>query len=89
MTAVSWEVVAAAAALGLGGNVHCLAMCGGIAAAAGTRLPAGAPGTSPVAAALAFNVGRLTAYALLGIVIGALAGGLQGHRHSCANSLSH
>ncbi|MBP6513870.1 MAG: sulfite exporter TauE/SafE family protein [Steroidobacteraceae bacterium] len=78
MTAVSWEVVAAAAALGLGGNVHCLAMCGGIAAAAGTRLPAGAPGTSPVAAALAFNVGRLTAYALLGIVIGALAGGLLG-----------
>jgi len=78
VTPVSWEVVAAAAALGLGGNVHCLAMCGGIAAAAGVRLPAGAPGTSPVAAAFAFNFGRLGAYLLLGIVVGAIAGGVLG-----------
>lgn len=75
MNGPGWAGLAAAAALGLGGNVHCLAMCGGIAAAAGARLPASAPGTSPAIAALLLNAGRLLAYASLGLVAGGLAGG--------------
>lgn len=65
-----WPVLAAAAALGLAGSVHCVAMCGGIAAAVGSRLPgAGGAGTGVL-----FNLGRVTGYALLGLVVGAVVG---------------
>lgn len=65
-----WPLLVAAAALGLAGSVHCVAMCGGIAAAAGSRLPgAGGTGTGVL-----FNLGRVCGYALLGLVVGAVVG---------------
>jgi len=70
MQAGAWPFLAAAATLGLAGSVHCLGMCGGIAAAAGTRAGAASAGFT----ALTFNLGRLGSYALLGIVAGGLLG---------------
>lgn len=78
MSAFGWESLAAAAALGLGGSVHCLAMCGGIAAAAGARLPEGSAGASTAMTAFLFNFGRVAAYVALGALIGTLAGGALG-----------
>jgi hypothetical protein len=71
---VSAALLAAAATLGLAGSVHCVAMCGGIAAAAGSRLQgAGGAGT-----AVLFNLGRVAGYALLGLLVGALVGAAVG-----------
>ncbi|MBS1200026.1 MAG: hypothetical protein H6R27_704 [Proteobacteria bacterium] len=70
MDASAWPVLAAAATLGLAGSVHCLGMCGGIAAAAGTQAPA----DRATFAALTFNAGRIGSYALLGAAVGALVG---------------
>ncbi|MBF0098418.1 MAG: sulfite exporter TauE/SafE family protein [Magnetococcales bacterium] len=61
--------------LGFSGSIHCLAMCGSILAALSVGLPA------PVRAdrwrfaryLLAFAVGRISAYALLGWLAGAMA----------------
>lgn len=65
-------LVATAFVVGLLGGVHCMAMCGGVVAALGLRRPgAGAPGGG-VLRQLAYNGGRLTTYAALGGVAGAL-----------------
>ncbi|MFL5520298.1 MAG: sulfite exporter TauE/SafE family protein [Gemmatimonadales bacterium] len=47
---------------GLAGSMHCVAMCGGFAATAGSR-PSGAA---------AWHLGRLSTYALLGAIAGAV-----------------
>lgn len=73
----TWTVLAAAATLGLAGSVHCLGMCGGIAAAAGMRAQDGGPGA--ILPGVVFNLGRVTAYALLGGLVGALVGAAFGH----------
>ena len=75
--ALPWPLLGAAATLGLAGSVHCLGMCGGIAAAAGTRLGDGSgPGAIP--RGVAFNAGRVASYAALGALDGAVAGALLG-----------
>lgn len=78
MNAGLWPLLAAAAALGLAGSVHCLAMCGGIAAAAGTRLGSEALASTALLAGCTFNLGRLASYAALGALAGALAGAFAG-----------
>jgi sulfite exporter TauE/SafE len=65
-----WPLLGAAVALGLAGSVHCVAMCGGIAAAAGSRLQ----GAAGARAGVLFNLGRVTSYALLGLIVGAVVG---------------
>jgi len=65
-----WPLLAAAATLGLGGSVHCVAMCGGIAAAAGSR----AQGHGAAQSGVLFNVGRVASYVGLGLLIGAIVG---------------
>lgn len=70
----AWPLLAGAFTLGLAGSVHCLGMCGGIAAAAGTRTSSAASGTGAALAGLTFNLGRLASYALLGLLVGALVG---------------
>jgi len=75
MTAAgTWPVLAGALTLGLAGSVHCLGMCGGIAAAAGTRTQSAGSGTGAALAALGFNLGRIASYALLGLLVGAVVG---------------
>jgi len=75
--ALPWPLLAAAATLGLAGSVHCLGMCGGIAAAAGARL-GDAGGSAAIPRGIAFNAGRLLSYAALGGLVGALAGAAIG-----------
>ena len=61
----------AALGIGLAGAGHCLGMCGGIAAAlnlGGDRGPA---------TTLAYHGGRLCSYALLGALLGAIAGSIN------------
>lgn len=70
----AWPVLAGAFTLGLAGSVHCLGMCGGIAAAAGTRTQSAGSGARAALAALSFNLGRIGSYVLLGLAIGALVG---------------
>ena len=61
-------VLLAAFLSGLAGSLHCVAMCGGFAASASSR---------PTSAAL-WHLGRLTTYALLGAVAGAVGRALPG-----------
>ena len=53
---------------GLAGSMHCVAMCGGFAATAGSR-PSGAA---------AWHLGRLSTYALLGAIAGAVGNVIPG-----------
>lgn len=54
---------------GLLGGGHCLGMCGGVVAAFSMNLPAGPRWPHH----LAFNIGRLSGYTLIGIILGAIA----------------
>lgn len=56
--------------VGLLGGTHCMSMCGGIVGALTSQLPDQARRTWPVH--LAYNLGRITTYALLGAVLGAV-----------------
>ncbi|QDQ28724.1 sulfite exporter TauE/SafE family protein [Chitinimonas arctica] len=52
------------------GGVHCLGMCGGLAAALGLQ----SAGGRRFALLLAVNLGRLSSYALIGALLGGLSG---------------
>jgi sulfite exporter TauE/SafE len=67
-------LLATAFVVGLLGGVHCMAMCGGVVAALALRAPAGRTGGRSGGALrqLAYNGGRVTTYAILGAVAGAL-----------------
>ncbi|MDX9875641.1 MAG: sulfite exporter TauE/SafE family protein [Spongiibacteraceae bacterium] len=56
--------------LGLMGSTHCLGMCGGLSAALGA-----AAGTQQRLMALAYNLGRICCYALLGLIAGGIVTG--------------
>ncbi|HZQ63021.1 MAG TPA: sulfite exporter TauE/SafE family protein [Casimicrobiaceae bacterium] len=82
---IAWSAIVAAWLAGVMGGVHCLAMCGGFAAAL-----SGSRGTSPLRSArelacdqLAANLGRVATYTALG----ALAGGVGGTLMSAAQWL--
>lgn len=78
MNTTAWPLIAAAATLGLAGSVHCLAMCGGIAAAGGAQLTRRGASGQRALASLGFNLGRVTCYALLGAGAGAIIGATAG-----------
>jgi len=62
----------------LGSASHCLGMCGGIVSALNMGIAdgRGAPPRSLFAYQLAYNVGRICSYLLVGLVAGSLGGGL-------------
>lgn len=66
----------AALAMGLAASGHCLAMCGGIAAAAGVVTLPGQSRRPPWTWLLATQLGRITSYSLAGLAVGGLLGGL-------------
>lgn len=75
-------VLLAAALVGLAGGVHCAAMCGGVVAAVGAQPAPSGMRVIPIVATpprlrmqLAYNLGRITTYALLGALVGALGSG--------------
>lgn len=61
----------AAFGIGLAGAGHCLGMCGGIAAAINLG------GNRGAATTVAYHTGRLSSYAALGALLGALAGSVN------------
>ena len=61
----------AAFVAGVAGSGHCLGMCGGIAGALAMRRPQAAFGTK-VGYALAYNLSRITSYAVAGALAGLL-----------------
>lgn len=63
--------LAAALVAGLAASGHCIGMCGGIAGALAMRSPRGSTGTR-VALALAYNLSRITSYAIAGAIAGLL-----------------
>ena len=73
-------VVVSAFLMGLFGGVHCVAMCGGVVGVLCTAAPrcptaAASRGGSPLARApywLAYNLGRIGSYTLLGLLVGTL-----------------
>lgn len=69
---------ASGVALGFASSLHCLGMCGAVAAAMHRAVQPAAP---PITAALALSAGRVSAYALLGATAGAggalLLGGID------------
>jgi uncharacterized protein len=73
MTAIepgSLSLVAALVA-GLAASGHCIGMCGGIAGALAMRGPPGSAGAK-VGLALAYNLSRITSYAVAGAIAGLL-----------------
>jgi len=63
--------LAAALVAGLAASGHCIGMCGGIAGALAMRSPQASTGTK-VALALAYNLSRITSYAVAGAIAGLL-----------------
>lgn len=57
----------AAFLVGVAGSVHCLGMCGGIAGALRAACPAG---SASLPYALAYNLGRISSYAIAGALTG-------------------
>ena len=78
MNAALWPLTAAAATVGIAGALHCLGMCGGIAAAGGVQLGHASSGGRRVLAGLGFNLGRVAGYAALGAAAGAIVGATAG-----------
>lgn len=68
------EPLSLLAALGIGlfGSTHCLVMCGGIAAAIGSK-----NSQNPASAAIAFNIGRISTYVLAGALVAGLGMWIQ------------
>lgn len=63
--------------LGLGGGIHCGAMCGGIAGALGqSSTAAGASRGRTLGDALLYNTGRISSYAVAGALAGTLGFGI-------------
>jgi sulfite exporter TauE/SafE len=71
--------LAAAFIAGVSGSMHCMVMCGGIASAFGMRART-LGGSAPLAFlhASVYQLGRLSSYALAGILCGWFGGAVQG-----------
>ena len=68
--------LSAALLLGLAASGHCIVMCGGIAAALGMASAPGRTGGPRLSLTVAYQLGRITSYALAGLLAGGLLGGL-------------
>ena len=68
----------AALLLGAAASGHCLVMCGGISAALGMATAKCADGRAQPRLLVAYQLGRITSYALAGLLLGGLLGGLIG-----------
>ena len=69
MTSSIEPILASALVLGFFGGVHCLGMCGGIAAALGQALPAQSAGSRLFRASV-YSFGRITSYGIAGAIVG-------------------
>lgn len=69
---IDFPILLAALLSGLVGGVHCIAMCGGVAAGVSVSMQ-GAPALRSAAVA---NLGRILGYAAMGAIVGGLGAGL-------------
>lgn len=60
--------------VGLLGSTHCLGMCGGIVGSLSLATPGGRPWWWQMLQLLAFNLGRISSYAIAGALLGWLSG---------------
>ncbi len=67
----------AALLLGIFGSAHCVVMCGGVSAALSGGLVRIGKAPRPARATLAYNLGRVAAYGVLGAVVGAIGGSID------------
>ena len=70
--------LSAALLMGLAASGHCLLMCGGIASASGVVAMPGENRRPPLRWLLASQLGRVTSYALAGLLVGGVLGGVVG-----------
>jgi sulfite exporter TauE/SafE len=68
----------AALLLGLAASGHCLVMCGGITAALGMAAARDAQGRTRPVLLVGYQLGRITSYALAGLLFAGVLGGLVG-----------
>ena len=68
----------AALLLGLAASGHCLVMCGGISAALGVATAKGPGGRARPILLVSYQLGRIAAYTLAGLVVGGALGGVVG-----------
>ena len=68
----------AALLLGLAASGHCLVMCGGIAAALGIATTKRADGRPLLRLLVGYQLGRVSSYALAGLLLGGVFGSLAG-----------
>lgn len=68
--------LSAALLLGLAASGHCIVMCGGIASALGMATAPGRGGRPRMDLTVAYQAGRITSYALAGLLAGGAFGGL-------------
>lgn len=68
----------AALLLGLAASGHCVVMCGGISAALGLATAKGPDGRPRPWLLVGYQLGRISSYALAGLLFGGLLGGLIG-----------
>ena len=73
---IDWLSLGAALIAGLLGGVHCVAMCGGVAAGIAVSARAQTPGEA-WRMAWRSNLGRITGYTLAGLVVGGFGAGLM------------
>lgn len=67
---------AAALLLGFAASGHCLVMCGGISSAIGLATAKNANGRPRLHLLAGYQLGRITSYALAGLLVGGVLGGL-------------
>lgn len=72
-----WAALVTALTLGLVSSAHCVGMCGGIMGALTLAVPAAERGRR-WRLLLGYNLGRISSYAFMGLVVGAFAGFLGG-----------
>jgi sulfite exporter TauE/SafE len=72
------EAFGAALLLGLFGSTHCIGMCGGLSGALAFALPPGASASRRLLLLGTMGLGRISSYALLGALTGALLPGAVG-----------
>lgn len=70
--------IGAALLLGLAASGHCLVMCGGISAALGIATVKDASGRPRPRLLVGYQLGRVASYALAGLLLGGVFGGLLG-----------
>jgi len=71
-----WATIVTAFSLGLLSSAHCVGMCGGIMGALTMAIPASAKHRR-WQLLLSYNLGRITSYTLMGLLLGFFAGGFS------------